>query len=228
MREVDRIMIEDYGITILQMMENAGRNLARLAQKLFLEDTMNNQIVVLAGGGGNGGGALVCGRYLHNWGYDIQVILSKREQDFSGVPLHQMSILKKLGLVIISDGPEVYKQQPALIIDGLIGYSLSGAAKGHTAKLIEWANSCSCPVLSLDLPSGLDATAGFIGEPVIRATATMTLALPKSGLMEKSARYYAGDLYLADIGVPSQLYTRLSLNLKVGNLFRNESVVRIY
>jgi NAD(P)H-hydrate epimerase len=228
MREVDRAMIEDYGITLMQMMENAGRNLARLAQQLFLKEADGKPVLLLAGSGGNGGGVLVCARYLHNWGYEMQVCLSKPAQAFTGVPLHQLNILQKLGVLIKSDIPDEYKQQRALIIDGLIGYSLSGPVTGLTAEFIAWTNQQNCPVLSLDVPSGLDATLGLIGEPVIRARATMTLALPKIGLTEKPARKYVGDLYLADIGVPSQLYSRPPLNLKVLNLFIKKSIVRIF
>ena len=227
MREVDRAMIEDYGITLLQMMENAGRNLARLAQQLFLKKGEEKLVLILAGSGGNGGGALVCGRFLHNWGYSIRIGLSKAEQAFSGVPRDQLNIMKKLGVNITNDRSFGPMQKFALIIDGLIGYSLSGRVSGLTAEWIEWTNQQDCPVLSLDVPSGLDATQGFLSEPVIRATATMTLALPKTGLIEELARKLVGHLYLADIGVPPQLYARPPLNLSVGNLFRKESIVKI-
>ncbi len=69
MGEVDRAMIEDYGISLVQMMENAGRNLAQLARQRFLDgEPSGRRILVLAGAGGNGGGGLVCARRLHNWG----------------------------------------------------------------------------------------------------------------------------------------------------------------
>jgi NAD(P)H-hydrate epimerase len=227
MREVDRAMIEDYGITLIQMMEYAGRNLARLAQRLFTKEANGKPVLILAGSGGNGGGALVCARHLHNWGHEIRIGLSKPDQAFTGIPLHQLNILKKLGIDITSDSSPGPEQKPALIIDGLIGYSLSGPASGLSADWIGWVNQQNCPVLSLDVPSGLDATQGFLSEPVIRATATMTLALPKTGLVKESAGKFVGDLYLADIGVPPQLYARPPLSLMVGNLFRDEAVVKI-
>ncbi len=74
MREVDRAMIEDFGISLVQMMENAGRNLAQLARQRFLDgDPRGRRVVVLAGTGGNGGGGLVCARRLHNWGAEVEV-----------------------------------------------------------------------------------------------------------------------------------------------------------
>jgi NAD(P)H-hydrate epimerase len=115
----------------------------------------------------------------------------------------------------------------SLVIDGLIGYSLSGPPRGNFAMLIDWANRAAAPVLALDVPSGLDATSGTVWEPCIRATATMTLALPKRGLLARGARGAVGELYLADIGVPPQLYARPPLGLVVASPFGAADVVRI-
>lgn len=95
-----------------------------------------------------------------------------------------------------------------LVVDALLGYSLDGAPRGAAADRIRWANGQSAPVLSLDLPSGLDATKGEAFDPHVRADATVTLALPKTGLAESDA---PGTVYLADISVPPALYARLSL-----------------
>ena len=94
MREVDRAMIEDYGIDLIQMMENAGRNLAHLARDRFLGgNPTGKKIVVLAGKGGNGGGALVCARRLHNYGADVRVFVIADKADFTPIPQHQFDIL---------------------------------------------------------------------------------------------------------------------------------------
>lgn len=83
MIEVDRAMIEDYGILLIQMMENAGRNLADLARARFLAgDPNGKRVAVLAGVGGNGGGALVCARRLANWGADVHVFITRDEDQF--------------------------------------------------------------------------------------------------------------------------------------------------
>ncbi len=92
-----------------------------------------------------------------------------------------------------------------LIIDAVIGYSLSGAPRGRALEMIEWANNTTTPVLSLDVPSGLDASTGEAPGAVIEATHTMTLALPKYGLCSAQA----GELSLADIGIPVEVYRRL-------------------
>ncbi len=97
-----------------------------------------------------------------------------------------------------------------LILDGLIGYSLRGAPSGRAAELIGWANRQTAPILALDVPSGFDAISGTIHDPIIRADATLTLALPKSGLQAEGMAGTVGALYLADISVPQTLYQRLS------------------
>jgi len=97
--------------------------------------------------------------------------------------------------------------RPDLIVDALLGYSLSGAPRGRVADLIEWANATRALILSLDLPSGLDATTGNAPGAVIAPRWTMTLALPKTGLLPERV----GQLYLADIGIPDAVYQRMKL-----------------
>ena len=82
------------------------------------------------------------------------------------------------------------------------------------------------PILSLDVPSGIDTGTGTVYEPAIRATATMTLALPKRGLGLPGAEALVGELYLADISVPPELYASPALDLSVGPLFRRADVIR--
>jgi NAD(P)H-hydrate epimerase len=77
------------------------------------------------------------------------------------------------------------------------------------------------------VPSGIDSTTGAVHEPVVRATATLTLALPKEGLFAGDAPEHVGELYLADIGVPPELYARPSLGLEVGPVFARDEVFRL-
>jgi NAD(P)H-hydrate epimerase len=114
-----------------------------------------------------------------------------------------------------------------LVIDGIIGYSLSGAPSGTAAMMIEWANRSGIEILSLDVPSGMDASAGVVHSPVIKATATLTLALPKTGLQSEDFLQYTGELYLADISVPPELYGKPPINMPVGPLFARDDVLRI-
>ena len=226
MIEVDRLMIEEYGIELIQMMENAGRNLAHLARRRFLADNpVGKKIVVLAGTGGNGGGALVCARRLHSYGAKVRVFTTRPEEAFRPIPAHQLGILKRMGISVLR--PEAIREASTadLVIDGVIGYSLKGAPRGGSAALIRWANEQEAPVLALDVPSGLDAAAGIIHEPAIRTEATMTLALPKEGLRAPGADRLIGDLYLADISVPLELYAEPSLGLEVGPIFARSDIL---
>ncbi len=225
MVEVDRAMIEDSGIMLIQMMENAGRGLAHLARERFLDgDPRERSVAVLAGTGGNGGGALVCARRLRNWGARVEVYLTRPEA-MTPVPAHQLEILRRMGVPIGDPGALDLAADVELIVDGVIGYSLKGPPRGAAATLIRWASGQPAPVLALDAPSGLDTTSGQAFEPSIRAAATMTLALPKAGLDSPAARDRTGELYLADISVPPELYA--SLALEVPPLFARGDVLRL-
>ena len=169
MIEVDRAMIEDYKIELIQMMENAGRNLATLARELFLVGApQSKRVAVLAGTGGNGGGALVAARRLHSWGAIVEVFLSRSKNEFSGVPAHQLEIVQNLGMSIRVGDKAPTEENFDVILDGLIGYSLKGAPRGNAATLIVWANAQNAPVLSLDAPSGVDTSTGQVFDPAIK------------------------------------------------------------
>ncbi len=185
------------------------------------------RVLLLVGTGGNGGGALVAARRLHNWGADVAVHLSADRGALSSVSRNQLDILETMS--VRPGGPEELSDTPVadLIIDGIIGYSLTGAPRGGVARLVRWANQQDAPILSLDVPSGMDPTTGETFEPAIRATATMTLALPKTGLAVEAAQDAVGELYLADIGVPPSLYAGPPLSLRVGPLFAGTDVIRL-
>jgi NAD(P)H-hydrate epimerase len=188
MRDVDRLMVDEYGIVLLQMMENAGRGLARLARDRFLGgDARGRRVTVLAGGGGNGGGGLVSARRLAGWGATVQVVLVKEPDRLDEVPRHQLAILERIAVpyTVASDHSSIPPDD--MVIDALVGYSLSGAPRGAAAALIREVNATTAPVLSLDVPSGADAATGEVYEPAIKATATLTLALPKVGLRAAEA-----------------------------------------
>lgn len=141
MREVDRAMIEDFKIDLVQMMENAGRNLADLARARFLNgDPQSRKVTALAGTGGNGGGSLVCARWLHNRGALVTVFAARPGHEFTPVPARQLEILRRMQVDVSQAGGLDSAERPELIIDGVIGYSLQGAPRGAAADLIRWAN----------------------------------------------------------------------------------------
>lgn len=235
MVEVDRLMTSVKRISLIQMMENAGRHLARLAVDRYGLDTGSPSVLVLAGRGGNGGGAMAAARRLHAWGLRVSVILSADDDLYGGVPASQLATLAALPVPISTLGeggiPSVgtdraIEDQPSLIIDGLIGYSLQGDPRGPAKALIQFANAADAPTLSLDLPSGIDATTGRAADPAVRADATLTLALPKAGLRTEDAGDHVGELYLADISVPPQIYEELGIEAPDG-LFATGEILRI-
>jgi NAD(P)H-hydrate epimerase len=228
MIKVDRAMMQDLRIELIQMMENAGRNLAHLARMRFLDgNPQGKKVVVLAGTGGNGGGALVCARRLHNWGAQVQVVVTRPIEDFTPIPAHQLDILQRMKVPVAEAASISQVGSPALIVDGLIGYRLNGAPRGAVSDLIRWANAQPAPILALDVPSGIDSTSGTVFDPAIKATATMTLALPKAGLRAPGVEAYVGELYLADISVPPSLYAEPALALEVWPLFAESEILRL-
>ncbi len=222
MAEVDRLMVEEYGIQLIQMMENAGRNLAELSRRMLGGDVREKRIAVLCGAGNNGGGGMVAARHLHNWGAEIVLKVLPGVEKLKNIPAHQFHILEKM---------EIFAKETMnfeaidLIIDAIIGYGLAGDPSEPIANWILQANDAGRPVLALDAPSGLDMNTGILRDPCIRANATMTLALPKTGLFTPDARKVVGDLYLADISVPRQLYNRLGI--EVPPIFIHDSIIKI-
>jgi NAD(P)H-hydrate epimerase len=199
-----------------------------LHESVFLNTVyVAKRIVVLAGTGGNGGGAMVCARRLACWGGEVKVILTGASGNQAAVPGHQLDILKRMEVDVLGPGDLSVAGTPDLIIDGIIGYSLTGSPRRTAAEMIRWANSRSVPILSLDVPSGIDASTGKVFDPAVKAMATMTLALPKEGLRRQGSEELVGELYLADISVPPRLYLNMWRNLKIGDIFAESDVVRI-
>ena len=206
MREVDRIASEETGPNLFQMMENAGRDLALLAIASLGDKWTSARVVVLAGSGGNGGGGICAARHLANRGINVRLCVAEPDR-LEETPAFQRKIFRS------TSGREVaaaaLSAEPVdLILDALIGYGLRSAPKSPVAELMRWANGTGAPILALDVPSGVDATTGHTPGDCIKPYWTMTLALPKTGLLPQRT----GQLFLADIGIPNGLYRRLGLS----------------
>ena len=204
MIEVDRVMIDELHIELIQMMENAGRNLARLVVDRYAPAT----VTVLAGSGGNGGGGMVTARHLANYGIQVRVTTSRPGTELTGIPGHQFDILAQMadrhaGVNITSQ-----PTQSDVVIDALIGYSLKGAPRGRVAELIAMIPELGDTVVSLDTPSGLNVTDGSVPGDAVSAGATLTLALPKIGLRQSPN---VGELYVGDISVPPSVYAQMNI-----------------
>ena len=205
MREVDRVAVEEFGLGLLQMMENAGRTLAGNAREMLA--ATSGEVTVMTGAGGNGGGGLCCARPLHNGGLRVNLLLGRAPEALGAAAAAQLRVLQAAGVQPLApEQAEVALRRADLVIDALIGYSLRGAPRDRAADLIALCNAHAARVLALDVPSGLEATTGETPGLVIHAERTLTLALPKTGLL-----HTPGALYLADIGIPPEVYRRLGL-----------------
>lgn len=213
---VDRVAVEMTGPRLLQMMENAGRNLAELAIQILGRKWRDAEIVILAGSGGNGGGGICAARHLANRNIDISLCMAKPD-DLTTAAENQLHIFRSTNGREIS-GNKLETLYPDLIIDALIGYNLSAVPDSSFAELIHWANVNEATTLSLDVPSGIDATTGDAPGVFIQPQYTMTLALPKTGLRAD----VTGDLWLADIGIPEGVYKQLDIpySLPFGKRYR--------
>jgi NAD(P)H-hydrate epimerase len=224
MREVDRLMVEEFGIKIEQMMEIAGMNTAELSRKLLGGKLEGKKILAAAGVGNNGGDAMAAARYLTNWGADAEVLLVSREK-LHDIPKSQLYTLYKMGMKIYTDESDWKKKLLTcnFVVDGILGYNIKGNPRSEAATLIKLINLSNNPVLAIDVPSGLDAQTGSRGNPSIKATATIALSLPKTGTVKSQVNTQVGRLFVADMSVPHKLYKRLGLS--VPNIFKTSPIV---
>jgi len=215
MRAVDEVAVDDFGISLLQMMEHAGRNLAAVVRAEEPES-----VVVLAGNGGNGGGGLCAVRHLANRNVPVSVVLDRPPEGLDGAARTQYETLDSMGVSIDYGETAIKQTDPTIIVDALVGYGLEGALRGTAADLVERVGAGDATVVSLDVPSGMNATTGERAGPSVEPDHVVTLALPKTGLTALDAQ-----LFLADIGLPSGVYT--SLDIPYSSPFEDEYVIEL-
>ena len=209
MKRVDDIAMKQFGIKIEQMMELAGKNLAKFVSRL-----KPKSVVVLYGKGNNGGGGLVAARHLVIKGVKVSIMGVSKSVNKN--VKNQLAILRKMRI-----NPSSKFKRVDVIIDALIGYNLRGAPRKNFAKLIEKANKSKAKIVSLDIPSGIDSTTGKRYEPHIEADYTLTLALPKIGLKKANIK----NVYLANIGIPLEVYRRMGIKMR--KVFKEEDIIKL-
>lgn len=222
MRKLDELAIGEFQIDVLVLMENAGRATATIATQMLYGSIAGKKIGCLVGGGNNGGDAMVAARHLANWGAEVNVIVGTTKDRIKKIPLGQLQVLEKMGLSIFFNEYDLRGND--LLIDGLIGYGLEGNPRERIAMMITDANNSGRPILAVDLPSGMNATTGERYDPCIKATSTITLALPKTGFLAQGNSDYLGDLYIADISIPRSVYEQFGQKTE---LFRKDSIRKI-
>lgn len=224
MREIDRIAAEQTGPSLLQMMEHAGLNLALLALRMLGSEWRGRRVVVLAGAGGNGGGGICAARHLANRGVRVLAVTTVAPSRADGALAQQLMALGEAPATVMPFSDAFDVAEADLVIDAVIGYSLQGAPRGPVMSLIRAAGAAraaGASVLALDVPSGVDPDSGESPGAAVRADTTLTLALPKTGLRRESA----GELWLADLGIPPGVYARAGLSFDPP--FEDGSMVRL-
>lgn len=206
MIEIDRLAMEETGPNIFQMMENAGRNLAEFCINFLGNKSATKNIIVLSGSGNNGGGGICAARHLTNHGGNVMLVLSDVTK-LNKTALQQKIIFDNAGGKSVSFD-KLKNINPDLIIDSLIGYNLKGSPTGRIKEMIAWTNSFKIKIISLDIPSGLDANTGIPQGEYIKADSTVTLALPKIGLQNGNS----GNIFLADIGIPKTTFEKIGID----------------
>src|SRR5216684_3614720 len=215
MREADRRTIEEIGISSLVLMENAGRQVVAAIEAVH-GDLLEQSVAVLCGRGSNGGDGFVVARTLMQRGVDVSVFLIGRVADVRGDARTNLEILGRLGLSVVeiadSQAWELHFSEIGdctLIIDAIFGTGLNAPLAGLMETVVADVNASGIPVVSIDLPSGLGADSHQPIGDSIEAGMTVTLAAPKLSLVLPPAETRAGDIVIADIGIPSDVIQSL-------------------
>jgi NAD(P)H-hydrate epimerase len=218
MRNIDKITIQEVGIPGIVLMERAGLTIVDTAIK-FLEEKNGNKIIIFCGKGNNGGDGLVTARELHNKGYKVNVYIFAGRDEIGGDALTNLKTAENMGVnieYVVSDNWfDNVSLQGDVIIDALLGTGISGKVYGIIGRAIDLINNFNIPVISVDVPSGLNSDTGQYDGSCIRAIKTVTMGLKKKGLVVSPGREMAGDIVVADIGIPKEVINKENILLNI-------------
>ncbi len=216
MREADRRTIEDVGIPSIVLMENAGRQVVA-AMEAIHSDLADRRVAVLCGRGNNGGDGFVVARTLAQRDVDVAVFLLGRVADVRGDARVNLEALGRIGVTVVeiadSSAWELHFSEVSdctLIVDAIFGTGLNAPVTGLIESVIADINASGIPVVAVDLPSGLSADSADPIGPSIEAGVTVTLGAPKLPLVLPPGELRAGDIVIADIGIPGAVVDGLS------------------
>ena len=213
-REIDRQAIDDFRIPALLLMEHASIGLAvRALEALFSlgVESGSGRVLLLCGPGNNGGDGFAVARHLHQQGTATEVWdldgRAKRDSDGDSERELQLDLLDSLGVPVVSAATALPEPgpRPDLVIDAILGSGLNRPPEGIYHEAIAATQRWGVPVLSVDIPSGLDADDGRPLGIAVEATWTVTMAIPKQGFLREESRRFVGELSLVPIGVPRQI-----------------------
>ncbi len=208
MREADRRTIDEIGIPSIVLMENAGRQVVAAIESLY-SDLLERTIAVVCGRGSNGGDGFVVARTLQQRGADVSVFLIGQVAAVSGDARVNLEVLGRLGVTVVEVADEQAWElhfsevaQSDLIIDAIFGTGLRGPLTGMLETVVADLNAAGIPIVSIDLPSGMSADTADLAGETVDAAVTVTLAAPKLPLILPPAEGRAGEVVIADIGIP--------------------------
>jgi NAD(P)H-hydrate epimerase len=210
-REVDRLAIEQYHVPGIVLMENASRAAAQEAL-LMLIDFRLRKALILCGGGNNGGDGLAVARHLHNHGVDVTIGLTINPAKYAGDALINWNIVSAMKLSVIEATPDAIRaSDDVLVVDAIFGTGLSAPPRDPFPAIVQAVTDTDCPVLAIDVPSGLDCDTGRpLGPASIVADRTITFVAPKAGFASPDAAKYLGKVVVGDIGCPRELFARVT------------------
>jgi NAD(P)H-hydrate epimerase len=210
-REIDRRAIEEYGMSGLVLMENAGRGCVDLLMQLGCK----GPVAVVSGKGNNAGDGFVIARHLDLRGVPVNVILLAAASELRGDAVSNYAVIERAQLPIsdvsanaIKSALENKLQNCEWIVDAILGTGASGPPREPFAAAIRVINESRAKRLAVDLPSGLDCDTGQPADPTIRADHTGTFVAPKIGFGQPAAIPYLGQVHVLDIGAPRRLVNR--------------------
>ena len=211
MKAIDRRASSEFGIPSIILMENAGLRTLEVIEEI-LGETKNRMIVILAGKGNNGGDGLVIARHLINSGAVVETYLTGEVEELTQDSRINYEILLKMGARIFPLSSEkdldllmLSLMNADLIVDALYGIGFKGSLNQFDSRLVKMVNWCRAPVVAVDIPSGVEADTGRVNGEAIKASHTVTFALPKIGLVLEPGKEYVGTLSVADISIPAVL-----------------------
>lgn len=216
MQNLDKLAVEEYGIPGIVLMENASKAVADVAVELLTENG-GRKVMVLCGKGNNGGDGFGAARWLHNYGYDVQVLVLNAEyDDIQGDAACELKMLLNAGVEVawVLDEEAMFVAEidcnhTDLIIDAMLGTGFSGELRGYYKAMCQIVNASGKLVVAVDVPTGVNADSGAMDEDTILADATVTMQLVKAGMLQYPARECVGTLFVAEIGMPVKLLDEL-------------------
>jgi len=207
MRRMDQAAIEDWGLPEMLLMENAGLAAYRVLAERW--PVAGRRVLICCGGGNNGGDGLVVARKVLADGGQPTVLLLGDPARYKGAARTNLEIWQRLGGRLVEPRDDHnfrdLLQQADLVVDGIIGTGLSKPVAGRYAAIITQINAAGCPVLSLDIPSGVSGDNGQILGAAVKANVTVTFGLPKVGNLLYPGFHQGGTLYLSHIAFPPGL-----------------------